>query len=381
MKPAGSSLRGVMLACALAGAASLAAAQTPSPARLLVLLRNASTLAIVDPGSGQVLGRVPTVKDPHEVTTDGKLAFVCSQIEGLAIIDLAARRELRRFNPGPGSASHDVLYANGKVYFTAEGYKAIGRYDPVTNAIDWWLGTGQNGTHMLVFSRDMNTLFMPNTGSNSVSIAEGIQAGPPKWQVTSVPVPGPGPEGIALSPDGRELWVASRRDGSVSIIDVAGKKVDRDPHARTERRQSSEDDAGRPAGADPRWRNRHPGGARRGQPQGDGAGQAGAGVHRCRRLHDLARRLARLPRAQGRAPGRGAGYEDAHGDRRVPDGSEFGPGLHRLGGMSRRRGVAAQDEGVSPTVGIISTNARHPCSAAGRFPDNAAPHHSTGIRP
>ena len=225
MKPAGSSLRRVTLACALAGAASLAAAQTPSPARLLVLLRNASTLAIVDPGSGQVLGRVPTVKDPHEVTTDGKLAFVCSQIEGMAIIDIPAQRELRRFNPGPGSASHDVLYANGKVYFTAEGYKAIGRYDPVTNAIDWWLGTGQNGTHMLVFSRDLNTLFMPNTASNSVSIAEGILAGPPKWQVTSVPVPGPGPEGIALSPDGRELWVASRRDGSVSIIDVAGKKL------------------------------------------------------------------------------------------------------------------------------------------------------------
>ena len=225
MKRAGSLLWPAMLACALVCATRSVAAQTSSSARLLVLLRNASTLAIVDPGSGKVLGRVPTVKDPHEVTTDGKLAYVCSQIEGMAIIDIAAQKEVRRFNPGSGSASHDVLYANGKVYFTAEGYKAIGRYDPVANTIDWWLGTGQNGTHMLVFSRDMNTLFMPNTGSASVSIVEGIQAGPPKWEVTSVPVPGPGPEGIALSPDGRELWVASRRDGSVSIIDVAGKKV------------------------------------------------------------------------------------------------------------------------------------------------------------
>ena len=225
MRPAGFSLWRVMLACAVACATSLAAAQTSSSGRLLVLLRNASALAIVDPGSGKVLGRVPTVKDPHEVTTDGTLAFVGSQIEGIAVIDIAAQKELRRISPGPGSSTHDVLYANGKVYFTAEGYKSIGRYDPVANTIDWMLGIGQNGPHMLVLSRDMNTLYMPNPASNSVSFAEGILAGPPKWQVTSVPVPGPGPEGIALSPDGRELWAASRGDGSVSIIDVASKKV------------------------------------------------------------------------------------------------------------------------------------------------------------
>ncbi|MGE5359988.1 MAG: YncE family protein, partial [Bacteroidales bacterium] len=209
----------------MACATSLAAAQTPSPARLLVLLRNASALAIVDPESGNVLGRVPTVKDPHEVTTDGKLAYVGSQIEGIAVIDIAAQKEVRRLSPGLTSLSHDVLYSNGKLYFTAEGYKSLGRYDLATNTIDWTLGTGQNGPHMLILSRDMNTLYMSNPASASVSFAEGILAGPPKWQVTSVSVPGPGPEGIALSPDGRELWVASRGDGAVSIIDVASKKV------------------------------------------------------------------------------------------------------------------------------------------------------------
>ena len=44
------------------------------------------------------------------------------------------------------------------------------------------------------------------------------------WKVTSIPV-GDGPEGLDLSPDGRELWTAHFRDGDVSILDVAGKKV------------------------------------------------------------------------------------------------------------------------------------------------------------
>jgi YVTN family beta-propeller protein len=41
---------------------------------------------------------------------------------------------------------------------------------------------------------------------------------------TLIPV-GKGPEGIELSPDGREVWSAHSRDGGVSIIDVASKKV------------------------------------------------------------------------------------------------------------------------------------------------------------
>ena len=68
-------------------------------------------------------------------------------------------------------------------------------------------------------------MFVPNRGSNSVSVIEAISAGPPKWRVTAIPVPGKTPEGIDLSADGRELWAATRGDGGVSIIDVASRKV------------------------------------------------------------------------------------------------------------------------------------------------------------
>ena len=212
---------------ALATIASFAAAQTPSAARLLVLLRNASALAIVDPGSGKVLGRVPVGKDPHEVavTPDGKMAFVASPSEGISVIDVPAMKELRRVDTGTRSAPHDVLYAGGKVYFTAEGFKTIGRYDPAANKIEWMLGIGQDGTHMMVLAKDQQTMWVPNRGSNSVSVIEGVAGGPPKFRTTAIPVPGKAPEGIDLSPDGRELWAATRGDGGVSIIDTASRKV------------------------------------------------------------------------------------------------------------------------------------------------------------
>ena len=212
---------------AIVAALSMASAQTPSPGRLLVLLRDASALAIVDPASGTVLGRVPTGRDPHEVTAsaDGRLAFVASMVDGISVIDIAAQEEIRRVDPGPGSRTHDVLFAEGKVYFTIEGYKSIGRYDPDTNEIDWTLGIGQDGTHLLVLDQNTNTMFMPNTGSNSVTMVEGIMAGPSESKLTVIPIPGDLPEGIDLSPDGREIWTATRNDGGVSIIDVASRRV------------------------------------------------------------------------------------------------------------------------------------------------------------
>ena len=175
----------------LAGAAA-AAAQTGREARLLVLLRDASALAVVDPAAGTVLGQVPTVQGPHEVTAspDGTLAFVASPSDGISVIDLETLTELRRLDLGTGSEPHDVRFAGGKLYFTVEGFKAIGRYDPGTDEVDWLLGLGQDGTHMLVLGPDRDTIFTANRESNTVSVVDGAVAGPPDWQATAIPVGG-----------------------------------------------------------------------------------------------------------------------------------------------------------------------------------------------
>ncbi len=85
------------------------------------------------------------------------------------------------------------------------------------------LGTGQNTTHMLQFSGDTNRFFTANISSDSISIFERA-AGSMNWNQTVVSV-GKGPEGFDVSPDGSQLWTAHSRDGGVSVIDVASKKV------------------------------------------------------------------------------------------------------------------------------------------------------------
>jgi YVTN family beta-propeller protein len=214
---------------ALAAAASLIAAETPSEA-LLVLNKDANELAIVDPVSQKVLARVPTGEGPHElaVSTDGKLAFAGNygaRTPGntISVIDLVAQKELRRVDLGPLRRPHGMTFHGGKVYFTAEVNRLIGRYDPASNQIDWLFGTGQSGTHMVILSKDGNHIFTSNIGSDSVSVIERPSEAA-AWSESAIAV-GKGPEAIDMSPDGKEVWSGHSGDGGVSIIDTATKKV------------------------------------------------------------------------------------------------------------------------------------------------------------
>jgi YVTN family beta-propeller protein len=218
------------VAVAVSGALVRGVAAQSSSGRLLVLNKEDATFVVVDPASGSLVGTVPVGQGPHELVTsaDGKIAFASNYGTGpapghtISMIDVATGKELRRIDVAPMSRPHGLAVANGKLYFTAEADKKIARYDPATDKIDWQFETGQNTTHMVLPSKDGRTLFTSNIGSDSVSIVQ--QGADRAWTQTVVPV-GKGPEGLDLSPNGRELWSAHSRDGGVSIIDVATRKV------------------------------------------------------------------------------------------------------------------------------------------------------------
>jgi YVTN family beta-propeller protein len=216
---------------------NIASAQTPSRA-LLVLNKEDNSLSVVDPVTLKTVAQIPTGEGPHEIVAsdDGKLAFVGNygaRTPGntLSVIDLVTQKELHRVDLGALRRPHGLAFADGKVWFTAEQNKLIARYDPAANQLDGLLGIGQNGTHMLVFSNDRTLLFTSNIGSNSITLLQRA-SDPSGWTLTTIPV-GKGPEGADISPDTHEFWAANSGDGTVSIIDVAAKKVAQTLELRT----------------------------------------------------------------------------------------------------------------------------------------------------
>lgn len=230
--------------------AGTVAAQTPHES-LLVLSKRDTALSIVDPASKKVLATIPVGQDPHEVvaSADGKVAYVSNygggSLNTIAVIDLVNRKALAPIDLGPLRGAHGLVFTGGKLWFTAEGAKVIGSYSPETGKIDWVCGTGQNRTHMIFVTADLNRIVTTNVSSATVSIIEkssggpGGPGGPPPagprpqggpggprtdWNQMLIPV-GRGAEGFDVSPDGKEIWAANAQDGTISIVDFAGKKL------------------------------------------------------------------------------------------------------------------------------------------------------------
>ena len=259
--------------------------QTPTPkAALLVLSKQDHTLAIVDPANLQVVAKVPVGNDPHEVvaSTDGHTAYVSNygfgQFHTLAVIDLIGQRAEPQIELGALRGPHGLAFVEGRVWFTAEAAKAIGSYDPLNSTINWIMGTGQNRTHMIYVFPGAQQILTTNVNSATVTVLEhshpekiSVPPGPPaspaetpgasqqtpgappqssnSWPGAGAPPPGmrgpggppPGPpggdwnetvipvgrgsEGFDVTPNAAQAWVANAWDGTLSIIDLASKKV------------------------------------------------------------------------------------------------------------------------------------------------------------
>ncbi|HTZ82624.1 MAG TPA: cytochrome D1 domain-containing protein, partial [Candidatus Acidoferrales bacterium] len=154
----------------------------------------------------------------------------------LAVVDLVDHKALPSIDLGALRGPHGLTYVGGKVWFTAEGAKAFGSYDPASGKINFILGTGQDRTHMIYVSEDQKRIITTNVSSGTVSIVDAVAPrqmpatrgfAPPAhqdWEETVVRV-GNGSEGFDLSPDGKQIWVANAQDGTISIVDADEKKV------------------------------------------------------------------------------------------------------------------------------------------------------------
>jgi YVTN family beta-propeller protein len=224
----------------------VSSAASPPPQRaLLALSKTDRKLSVVDLATLQVVARFDVGADPHEVvaTPDGRIAYVSNMVgtsgHEINVIDLVERRVLPSIDTGPLTGTHGLAFLDGKLWFTAQGAKAVARIDAKEGRVDWVMGTGQNWTHMLKVTPDGHRFYTTNVGSGTVSIFDYVLTPPSsaaygfvpagrkpsmEWVQTVMSL-APGVEGFDVSPDGAELWTASPVTGQVFVLDTALKIV------------------------------------------------------------------------------------------------------------------------------------------------------------
>ena len=197
---------------------------------LLVLSKGDLTLSIVDPATLKVVAKMPSGPDPHEVvaSTDGKTAYISNYGGGayhtITVVDLVAQKTTGAIDLGALNGPHGLMFAGGKLWFTAEGAKVVGSIDPATSKVDLVLGTGQDRTHMVYVTEDLKRLITSDVSSATMTIIDKSTGGRggANWEETHIPV-GRGAEGFDVT--GKQLWAANAQDGTISILDLAAKEV------------------------------------------------------------------------------------------------------------------------------------------------------------
>ncbi len=204
--------------------------------RLLVAEKGGQSLAIVDPASGTVLASVPEGGiTGHEVisSADGKLAFVPiygnsgvgkpgTDGTNIAVIDIANKKVVGNIAFDHGIRPHCPMIGpkDGQLYVTTELDKTITVIDPKTLKIVGAIPTGQPESHMLALSHDGRRAYTANVGPGTVSVID-IAA---RKVLKIIPVSA-NTQRISISPDDKWVFTADQTKSQMAVIDTATSTV------------------------------------------------------------------------------------------------------------------------------------------------------------
>jgi DNA-binding beta-propeller fold protein YncE len=205
---------------------------------LLVVNQGDSNVSLVDPASAREVATIAE-KTPgvhgHEiaVSADGHTAFLPIYgdtgvgkpgIDGheMLLIDVPSQKIVGRIDFGHGVRPHEPVLdpSSGLLYVTTEIDKTITVIDPRTRKIVGTVPTGQEQSHMLVLSHDGKLGYTANVGPGTVSVLD--MAG--RKTVAIIPVSG-NVQRISISTDDKLVFTADQTKPQLAVIDTATKKV------------------------------------------------------------------------------------------------------------------------------------------------------------
>jgi DNA-binding beta-propeller fold protein YncE len=191
---------------------------------LLVVRKSFNALDLIDASSGRRLGTVDVGVAPHEVAVapDGHRAVVSNygtpEEPGttLRIVDIKRGAETARIDLGRHTRPHGVAwFAPTRIAVTTEGSRHLLIVSPDDEHVETAIETGQEMSHMVAVSTDGGHACVANIHSGSLTVID-LPAG---RKIADLPTGG-GSEGVALTRDGREVWVCARAENRIAIVNT-----------------------------------------------------------------------------------------------------------------------------------------------------------------
>ena len=203
---------------------------------LLVANKAEHTLGIVDPEAGKQIATIPEDGiTGHEVVAspDGRTAFVPiygnsgvgkpgTDGQNILAIDIASRKVVGNIDFGHGVRPHCAVFGpkDGLLYVTTEIEKAITIIDPHTLKIVGSIPTGQPESHMFAIAPDGKHGYTSNVGPGTVSVLDMAT----RKMTAVIPVSAQA-QRISVSTDGSMVFTADQTTPQLAVIDTASNKI------------------------------------------------------------------------------------------------------------------------------------------------------------
>jgi YVTN family beta-propeller protein len=207
----------------------------------VILHKRAESLGAYDADTGRKRGEpTPVGPKPHEMITsaDGKRVYITNYgvdhftdvAEGghiISVVNLATMKREASIDLGRYHRPHGIERGHsGRLYVTTDFPPAVLVIEPEARTGPKVLAAielDQLLPHMVAVSADERRLFVANSGSGSVTALQVGQQGE-RQSANTIKVGGV-PMGLALSPDERSLYVATRDGNQIAVVDTVGNRV------------------------------------------------------------------------------------------------------------------------------------------------------------
>ncbi len=197
---------------------------------VLVANQRGASVSILDATSRTSLAVLPTGDGPHEVaiSPDGRTAVVTNYGaqagpgNSLTVVDIPSRSVRTTISLGEYRRPHGAVFFPGgkQLVVTSETNQAVVIVDLDSAKVIQAIPTTQEGSHLIAVRRDARVGFTGNIRTGSVT--EIDLAARKTGRVIQVAT---NTEGIGVTPDGSEVWVASRDQNKLFIVDTRAWRV------------------------------------------------------------------------------------------------------------------------------------------------------------
>jgi YVTN family beta-propeller protein len=208
---------------ATAGPLPSAADEEPDAARD----DSADGVAVVDLARGTVMRVLPAGRDPEafDVTPDGQTLYVSNEETAeVTVVDVASSRVVRSVKVGREPEGVTVSPDGRFVYVTSEASSEVDVIRAGTGDVVARIPTTMR-PRAVAFSADGAQAFVTAELGGALHVIDTTSQAA-VGQI-STGKSGVKPMGIAVAPDGSHVYVANGREGSVAVIDVAARRLER----------------------------------------------------------------------------------------------------------------------------------------------------------